>query len=138
MKAIFLILGFFLGVGLLTRCNNDDDTTQQEYSINGVWNLKNVNGSFLPTNIDYNVGDVIWTFNETSSILFVENNILTTGPEDIYAGLDTGSYNYKIQLDGDAQVLVIDDTERGFLVLSPNTLKIDDRALDGFIMEFEK
>ena len=71
--------------------------------------------------------------------LIVENNIITTGPEDIYAGLDSGTYNIEIVEDGETETLFINDTERGVIILLKATLKIDDGlASDGFITEFER
>jgi hypothetical protein len=126
-------------IGLLSSCNNDDDNSLSQEGINGSWNLKNVTGGFIGVNIDYNQGDVIWTFNCQNNSLVVENNIITTGPEDIYAGLDTGSYSYIIEQNGDVETLFIDGNERGNIELQNNILKIDDGIIaDGFITLFEK
>jgi len=126
-------------IGLLSSCNNDDDNSLSQEGINGSWNLKNVTGGFIGVNIDYNQGDVIWTFNSQNNSLVVENNIITTGPEDIYAGLDTGSYSYIIEQNGDVETLFIDGNERGNIELQNNILKIDDGIIaDGFITLFEK
>jgi len=139
MKLVKLSLLFFLGLVLFTGCSNDDDNSSQtKVPINGIWNLKNVNGGFSPINIDYNQGEVLWTFNQTNSMLIVENNILTTGPEDIYAGIDSGSYSYTIEIDGETQTLLIDGAERGFLIFSDGNLEINDSAADGFVSEFER
>lgn len=132
--ALYILIGF----GLLTSCKNDDVSTHEE-TISGIWNLKNVSGGLQGINIDYNEGEVQWNFNPSNKTLIVENNIITTGPEDIYAGLDSGTYNYEIQQDAETQTLFINDVQRGIIILLNDNLKIDDGlATDGFITEFER
>ena len=101
----------------------------------GRWS---VSGGLAGINIDYNQGDVKWSFNLENNTLIVENNIITTGPEDIYAGLESGTYNIEITQSGEIQTLFINNTERGVLILLNHNLKIDDRFADGFITEFER
>ena len=137
MKSTILLLVCILGLGVVTSCNNDDDNTDQQESLDGTWNLTNVRGSLLGVDLDYNEGEVIWNFNQ-DNILVVENNIMTTGPEDIYSGLDSGTYAYNIQVIDDLDVLFVENREMGFLVLSNKNLKIDDRATDGLLAEFER
>ena len=138
MKFKILILVLTIGFSLFTSCSNDDDSIEVE-TISGIWNLKNVSGGLLGVNIDYNQGDVKWEFNLNTNKLTVENNILTTGPEDIYAGLESGTYDIKISQNGATQTLFIDNIERGNLTLLNNNLKIDEGLVsDGFITEFER
>ena len=85
---IILALVFF------TSCNNDDDSIKVD-ALNGIWNLKNVNGGLQGVDIDYSEGEVYWNFNVENNTLIVENNIITTGPEDVYAGLDSGTYEIR-------------------------------------------
>mgnify|MGYP004285581033 FL=1 len=116
-----------------------DDESNQTETLNGIWNLKNVSGGLAGINIDYNQGDVKWSFNLENNTLIVENNIITTGPEDIYAGLESGTYNIEITQSGEIQTLFINNTERGVLILLNDNLKIDDGLYaDGFITEFER
>lgn len=138
MKSKILTLIVILSIVLFTNCSNDDDSNQTE-TINGIWNLKNVSGGLQGINIDYNEGDVKWDFNLENNTLVVENNILTTGPEDIYAGLDSGTYTIKIEKNGETETLFVEDTKRGVLILLNTNLKIDDNlAADGLITEFER
>ncbi|WP_034061426.1 hypothetical protein [Lacinutrix jangbogonensis] len=126
---------------LFISCQNDDeqnDTEQnndvQTEAIEGSWNLKHVYGGFSPVNIDYTFGDVKWTFNESNRNVVIENNVLTTGPEDIHAGLDSGIYSFEIQLENDLQTLYIDSVEIGTILISGDNLDIDNGlALDGFV-----
>ena len=111
MKTKILTLLFIIGIGLLNSCSSDDDnTTLPDESINGVWNLKNASFGLSPTTIDYNLGDVIWTFNQNATLI-VENNIIT---EDIYSvGLESGTYDYEIEQNGNSQTLYINSDQRG-------------------------
>lgn len=127
-----------LSLVLFTNCNKDDDSTQAEI-LNGVWNLNKVWGGLQGINIDYNEGEVKWEFNLNNNTLTVVNNIMTTGPEDIYAGLESGTYNIQIKQSGESEKLYIDNNERGVIMITENNLKIDDGlAADGFITEFRR
>jgi hypothetical protein len=134
MKKLLFLLVF---IPLVFACS--DDESNQTETLNGIWNLKNVSGGLAGINIDYNQGDVKWSFNLENNTLIVENNIITTGPEDIYAGLESGTYNIEITQSGEIQTLFINNTERGVLILLNDNLKIDDGLYaDGFITEFER
>ncbi len=127
-----------IAFSLMSSCSNDDEN-EQVATVNGVWNLKNISGGIAGVNIDYKEGDVIWDFNVDADLLTVENNIMTTGPEDIYAGLESGTYAIDIVQNGETMTLFIDEIKRGILILSENNLIIDDDiAADGFITEFER
>lgn len=142
-SSVFFSLSFALL--LFASCDNEADPTQelviqeiQEQEIQETWNLKNVNGGMIGLNIDYNSGEVIWTFQESTNKLIIQNNIESTGPEDIYAGLDSGTYDYEILEDNESQVLYIDGSLRGVLLITNSTLTIDDGiAADGYITSFE-
>ena len=136
MKIGKLGLIMFLAVVLTTSCKTDDHIIHNK-TLNGIWNLKNVSGGLQGINIDYSRGEVIWDFDLENSTLSIENNIISTGPEDIYAGLESGTYSIEIEQNGEIQTLFINGKERGVLILLDSTLKIDDGiALDGFITEF--
>jgi hypothetical protein len=139
MKIGKLSLLIILSLVFFTNCNNDDDSNQTE-TLSGIWNLKNVSGGLQGINMDYNQGEVEWNFNLDTNTLTVENNIITTGPEDIYAGLDSGTYNFQVEQNGETETLFINNSERGVIILLSSTnLKIDDGlAADGFITEFER
>jgi len=135
---VFTLL-LFIGIGFFISCNGNDDSSTKEETISGIWNLKNVHGGLQGINIGYALGNVKWNFNLENNTLIVENNIVTTGPEDIYSGLDSGTYNFGIEQNGEIQTLFINDTKRGVIILVNNNLKIDDGlASDGFITEFER
>ena len=121
---------------LFLSCNNDDDATPVE-SISGTWKMQNVSGGLQGINIDYQDGDVDWTFDTDSQTVRVENRILTTGPEDIYAGPETGSYPYEVEQLGQTQILYLDEEVMGGIILSGNTLTIDSGSdADGLVTIF--
>lgn len=134
--SLILILNLIFSIS----CSNSDDDSNQTETLNGIWHLKNVSGGLQGVNIDYRQDDVIWNFNVENSTLIVENNIMTTGPEDIYFGLDSGTYSIRVEKSEETETLFIDDTKRGVIILlNSNNLKIDDGlAADGFITEFER
>ena len=70
----------------------------------------------------------------------IENNIDSTGPEDIYAGLDTGTYSYKIEESEENQTLFVNEIKRGVIFfVDGSSLIIDDNlAADGFITKFDR
>jgi len=139
MKIVKLSLLIIFSLVFFTNCSNDDDSNQTE-TLNGIWNLKNVSGGLQGININYSPGDVEWNFDLDTNTLTVKNNIITTGPEDIYAGLDSGTYDIQVEQNGETETLFINNTERGVVILlNTNNLKIDDGlAADGFITEFER
>jgi len=101
------------------------DNPIQSETLSGIWNLRNANGGLQGINIDYNEGDVKWDFNIENNRLIVENNILTTGPENIYSGLASGTYDFMIQQNGDTQILLVEGMERGGIILSDGKLTLD-------------
>lgn len=138
MKLIKISFLIILGLLVFTSCNNDDDSIQP-VSINGVWNLKNVRGGFVNIDIDYNLGDVIWDFDLSNNTVTVQNNILTTGPEYIYAGPVSGTYPISIEQNGPTEILIVDNLIVGNIILQGSNLVLDgDIASDGFLAEFER
>lgn len=126
------------GVVLFTNCKSKDDSIQIE-DLNGIWNLKNVSGGLQGINIDYARGEVKWNFILESNTLIVENNIVSTGPADIYAGLDSGTYTIEIEQDGETSTLFINDVKRGVIIFLNDNLILDDGLdTDGFLTEFER
>ncbi|WP_299890252.1 hypothetical protein [uncultured Lacinutrix sp.] len=132
---LFILLIFVMG------CQNNDIDSSENLTdtINGTWNLKNVYGGLMPIDIDYNIGEVKWTFNDANGNVIVENNIITTGPEDVYSGLDSGTYTYEIQIINNIEVLYVNNAEMGVLQLLNNNLDIDNGlASDGYITSFKR
>lgn len=140
MKKLFTLLSVFLSI-LFTGCKTPDDgiITLSENMLGNSWSLQRVSGGLAGINITYSMGEVTWTFDESTLELHVQNNIVTTGPEDIYAGYETGVYSYEIQNDNGNDILFIDNLERGIITFNNNTLHIDDGvAADGMLTEFQQ
>lgn len=134
VKLLSVLILFVLQLG--SCCDDTDEIQTQNNTINGIWYLKNVSGGFVGINIDYLYGDVKWVFNP-NGILIVQNNITTSGPESIYAGLESGTYSYRVVQNGNIQTLLIENVEKGNITIKNNTLKIDECVTsDGFLMEF--
>ena len=134
-RRIFTLM--IIGLVFFISCNNNDENTTE--TIDGVWHLKSIDGSFAGR-FDYIKGEVKWDFNLDNNTVLIENNIVTTGPEDTYAGFDSGTYDFKIiENEQEEEVLFIDDIEQGVIILLDDTLKIDDCiACDGTLSEFER
>jgi len=131
----FKILFFFAIISSLTTSCDDDSIP--ENGMIGTWKLKNVTGGLQGTSIDYNAGDVYWIFNLTNGTLNVQNNILTTGPENIYSGLATGTYPFKIENENDIKILFVSGNRRGVISFKNSNLLIDDGlAADGLLTTF--
>ncbi|MBJ7879599.1 hypothetical protein [Gelidibacter salicanalis] len=105
MKARILVLLLIVGIGFLNSCNNDDDDSSQEKSINGTWYLTNIRGGLGSMNNDYSIGDVKWTFDQTNSILIVENKI---GNSNSFY-LHSGTYSFNIVENEETQIFFIDN-----------------------------
>jgi hypothetical protein len=136
----FLLLSLLISALVLsTSCKKDDDDTNEPTFISGNWNLKNVSGGFAGIDIDYTAGQVVWNFNLETNILTVQNNIITSGPEDIYAGFETGTYTFEIVENGELQSLIVDDVNMGYITLLDDVLQLDEGvAVDGFMKTFER
>ncbi len=138
MKTKLAALLFF--VSLFTACTkNDEAQLPLDEALLGNWNLKKVYGGLQGINIDYSQGEVIWTFNFQTNEITVVNNITTNGPEDIHAGLDSGTYSFNIQQNGQLISLFIEGIKKGDLLIEDDKLSIDDGlAADGFVSVFVK
>lgn len=133
MKAQILLM--FLGIGLLISCTKDDNHLGPESTINGTWNLTSVSGGLASFDIDYQKGDIKWTFNQANSTLTVVNNI---GNDKAFI-LRSGTYHFKIEQNGERQVLFVDNNDYRLTILSiDQDLIITDGMFDGFTAEFHK
>ena len=73
---------------------------------------------------------MIWTFNGDNHRLNVNNNVVTTGPENIYSGLPTGSYSYSIREEGGVNVLYVDGAKQGDMANTSDNLVINSETDD--------
>jgi hypothetical protein len=69
--------------------------------------------------------------------LEVVNNIISTGPESIYAGPESGTYSYSIQVIDGYDRLFIDLENKGNILIENDSLFLDDGvAADGMMHLF--
>ena len=135
MKTTFYTLIFTL---LLFSCNIDDDTQKNcEPTLNGSWSLVNVLGGLAGINDDFEVGLIIWDFNQENLELTVTNNNTV---DVIYDGFPSGTYDYEIitQTNGDTS-LIINTISYSITTLSSSQLVLDEGvAADGFLLTFSR
>jgi hypothetical protein len=133
-----ILLVIFMG---LTNCSidNEDKTAPQVVEI--YWNLVNVTGGINGINENFDLGTIIWRFNEASGILTVENNNTDDTKQD---ALDSGDYPYSvIDINGDL-FLVVDNTEIGLLTITATEFVLNENetsqgsGADGYIYKFRK
>jgi hypothetical protein len=135
-----LLLSIIVLASFLVCCNNEDPQPSSESSsIRGTWHLKHVGGGLQGLNLNYGRGQVKWTFDGAGNLV-VENNIMTTGPEQIHSGFSTGTYPYEIRVSGDTTFLVLDNQQLERIVsISNNILSIDEGiVMDGFMRQLER
>lgn len=136
-KSLILIFSCFF---ILSSCsvNNSDDIPPQK--IEYLWHLIRVTGGVSGVDEQFSTDTVVWSFNNETSILNVDNKNTDDTIED---GLDSGSYSYSVEeIDGKA-FLSIDGNEFGNFETSQTTLTINQNIMstgnvsDGFIYTFQ-
>lgn len=123
---------------ILTFAIQSCSTDEPEQKLEGTWRLKS---AMAPegSSIDYNDGEVTWTFNESTHTLYVQKNITTLGPEDFFSGLSTGTYNFSvIDTDGKKNLYVEGIPEGIFAYTNENLVINSDEEAEGFIKVFRR
>ena len=130
---------FFLVTSLLlTACHKKDNDTNNTATLSGTWHMRHVAGGFVGVAIDLDRNVVVWTFNEGTQILTVENNMDTSDPNYPFSGLPTGTYAFEVvNMDG-VNILQIEGADQGEYIATSTSLTIDDRPADGYLRTFEK
>ncbi|WP_116788043.1 hypothetical protein [Flavobacterium psychrotrophum] len=100
-------------------CSDDPEGN----SLNGSWKLTNATVTDGPS-LEYETGEVMWTFNENAKTLVVQNNIKTAGPENIMSGLPTGFYDYTIINEANKSYLYVEGHEQGAFANTGSNLVI--------------
>ncbi|WP_405574871.1 hypothetical protein [Winogradskyella sp. Asnod2-B02-A] len=137
MKNTIYILTFTL---LMLSCNTDDNSQQNaEPTIGGQWNLVNVTGGLAGVDDDFEVGLIIWDFNEDNLELTVTNN---NTANVIYDGLSSGTYDYEVlSTTGETAYLVIHNfgINHEIITLNASQLVLDEGVVaDGFLLTFNR
>tara|TARA_R110002111_G_scaffold103778_5_gene160986 strand:- start:38604 stop:39026 length:423 start_codon:yes stop_codon:yes gene_type:complete len=137
MKTTFYILVLMLST---LSCNSDDDTPQNsEPTLNGSWSLVNVTGGLAGVDDDFEIGLIIWDFNQDNLELTVTNN---NTANVIYDGLSSGTYDYEVlSTTGEDAYLVIHNfgINHEIITLNASQLVLDEGvAADGFLLTFSR
>jgi|GEM_PF-2978933 len=115
LKVLFLTLI----ACLVAACSEDPEGN----SYNGTWKLTNATVTEGPS-LEYTPGVVLWTFDEDSHRLTVDNNVYTLGPENIYSGLASGVYSYTVRKADGINVLYVDGVKQGDMANTSENLVI--------------
>ncbi|MBP0903954.1 hypothetical protein ACFSKN_09625 [Mariniflexile gromovii] len=141
----YTIIIAFLSFVTLTNCSLEGDNEIKDQVYKTYWHLTNVSGGIAGVDNDFDLDKIIWTFNEDTNKLVV-NNTNTTDVED---GLDTGNYTYSItEIKGEGEkvdlFLTVESNEFGKLTFDATELVIDQNittngtGADGFIYTFKR
>ncbi len=134
-RLAFLSLIFLFTV---LGCSNDDNSSDSGGNtpeLNGTWNLISVTGGFVGIDHNFDVGTIIWNFNESSNTIAVTNNNTDDSIEDI---LPTGIYNYSIITVGEVLEFIVDDVNRGNFEIITNQFTVNEPFRDGFRFTFSR
>jgi len=135
MKTTFYILVLML---FTLSCNSDDDTQQNsEPTLDGSWSLVNVTGGLAGVDDDFEIGLIIWDFNQDNLELTVTNNNTVSV---IYDGFPTGTYDYEIFTETNGEMSVVINTVSYRVTnLTSSQLVIDEGVVaDGFLLSFSR
>lgn len=111
-----------IAVAFIIAASCSDDTEQ--HSLQGTWNLTNTSTS-EGLNIDYPQGQVQWDFNEANHKLTVKNEIASAGPENIFAGLASGTYTYRVKTEQNIGYLYVEGNEQGAVSVTGSNLVVN-------------
>ncbi len=131
MKKVAILL---ICLVLLINCKSDDTM-----STNDTWNLVNISGGFAGIDKNFNVGEIIWTFNEQNSTLIIEKNT-----QEPFIGIDEGTYSYTIENINSTTYLNLDNIEKGSYTVSQDQIIIDENitstgsGADRYVFKLEK
>ncbi|WP_242135540.1 hypothetical protein [Aestuariivivens marinum] len=138
-KNIIFLLAIVLSV---TSCSLKNDTDQDQQTYKSLWHLINVSGGVSGVNDSFSLGTIVWSFNETTLKLTIENDNTDDTKQD---GWDSGTYDYLLDQTDSRDFLTISGTEVGELIFtSENTMIINENekstgtAADGLIYTLQR
>lgn len=139
MKKIF---PFLLLTALLTTACNDDNaniTVITPEGISGKWNLVNQNGGFQGHSLDFETGEVVWTFNSEDEIVTIENN--SDGTDGI--NFPTAIYNYsmipnEVSPESCDKTLNIETVDLGCIHIENNIMTLTPVGADMYTLTFKR
>ncbi|TXD83843.1 hypothetical protein ESY86_07295 [Subsaximicrobium wynnwilliamsii] len=118
-------------------CNDDDPNRIDAVpSISGTWNLSNVSGGFVGTDVDFEDGLITWSFNtETSQVKVINSNADPVA----FDGLPSGTYDYVLENNAGVETLKVDYLDMTVNAMSNTQMLLDDGiAYDGFLLSFSR
>ena len=127
---------------MVNSCSLDSNPDTSSQSFRSLWHLINVSGGIAGVNDSFSLETIVWSFNEDTFILTIENNNTDDTKQD---GHDSGEYDYSIVTENNEEFIVLDGTEIGAIYLtSQNILVIDENVTssgagaDGFLYTFQR
>lgn len=136
-KSLLLVLSCFF---IFSNCSLNDSDSAPPQELQYLWHLIQVTGGVAGVDERFDVGDIVWSFDEDTNILTVENNNTDDTIED---GLDSGTYSFSVlDIDG-ITYLTVDGNELGSFVVNQSTFTLDQNKMstgtgaDGFIYLFQ-
>ena len=143
MKTKFLL--FYLSIGLIVSCLPDDNIKTSDQTETIIqWHLNTVSGGFAGVDHNFEMGVILWQFEDANGILYVENN---NNDDDLEDGFDTGIYPYRVIQDEDSRLyLEVDGIDNGLLSISDEdgtftldqNTKLSGSGADGYIYTFTR
>ncbi len=116
MKKIVLLLVILSTLSCSTEDNGSDTPTRS-----AKWSLVKVTGGVAGTEINLELGQITWIFNEFNNNIIVEENV-----QGLSYGLIEGTYSYSIQNISNADFLFVDEVEYGDIIIGQNSFTIDE------------
>ncbi|MFL9844300.1 lipocalin-like domain-containing protein [Flavobacterium rhizosphaerae] len=132
MRIVFLCI-LFSGL-FFSGCSEDDG---QEKTIDGMWVLKH-SADKEGAEMDFDEDDVVWIFNTAQNSITVQNSVSTPSAINIYAGVPSGTYIYRIAEQENDKVLFIDNMKQGIFAFDKNNLVIRTNTSNDIVKVFER
>ena len=132
MKTIVLFLSL-LFVTSLTGCFSDHYDSNDNYGLEGPWNLTHISGGVSGMNISFEPGVILWTFDEDNKMVTIVNT-----SEDGYSAFESGTYSYSVERVGGNISITIDAMTFGSVEIFQNEVHLDQTMVDGIFLELTK
>lgn len=149
MSKLTFLIAFLIATVLLNSCCGEremDEIVEETESIwNGTWHLTNVSGGLLVVNQNFEMGEVMWTFDEENNQLTINRTIDDGDPSLVYTLLGSGTYIINVTTDTlmNSSLVIIDEDvvfNMGQMTFEgENTLIFNEFVpVDGFAYRFER
>lgn len=139
MRKIILLL--LLPAVLLSACGNDDDKASENNpeGMAGKWNLVNQSGGFQGQDLNFNPGDIVWTFNLDNSKISITNQ----APNENGMTVPTGIYSYymlpnNVSPADCSKTLNLEEMDLGCVNIQENTMIVTPIGADMFTLTFKR